>query len=130
MSPLTIARLALGGWGVFDVATGLGALFAPDLVAGMLQTSASADALVMFRRAGAYWAFLGIVQLAAAMAPTRDRLRLAGVFRVVDGFADIAWLAAGPAFTTQGWLTIGVSPPLCFAVGWLAFRAASALPAR
>lgn len=130
MSTLRLTRAALGVWGVFDVATGLASLFAPSLVATAIWPSAHADARIMLRRAGAFWLAMGVAQLLAAWRPTSDRLRLAGIMRCIDGVADAAWLASVPAFSTNGWATIGPSPALCFAVGGLALYAARATGAR
>jgi hypothetical protein len=117
-------RFVLLSWGIFDVLTAATAIFAPALFTASLWPSASGDVHQLVRRTAAWWLVMGVAQLAAFANPKPERLKLVALLRLVDGLADVLWLLSSPGFSSQGWITIGISPPLCLLVAWLAWSQA------
>jgi hypothetical protein len=127
-----LARFVLLTWGIFDVLTGIASVAVPSAAFATTWPAVDADGEIMIRRAGVFWLAMGIAQLAAFRKPTPERLRLAALVRLTDGFADLVWLFAGPAFTPSGFATIGPSPLLCLLVAgllWWVARSTSMLAA-
>lgn len=115
--------LALFSLGAFDFLLGLACIMSPGTVAGIFWPSAAPDALIMLRRTGISWLFLGVVQLAAFARPgDPNRLRLVALLRGMDGLSDAVWLASRPALNSFGWVIIILSPPLSLLFGWLLWR--------
>ena len=125
-SPFPLTRVARGlalGAGSLDAATGLGLVFVPVLVLGLMgATPPGAEALIYLRWVGAFVAAVGASYLIALVAGGGARLR--SVLEFTIGFRVAAGLFSAVAIA-RGWLApVWISVPVTdFALaavqGWL-----------
>lgn len=125
-SSFSLTRVARGlalVAGLLDAATGLGLVFAPVLVLGLMGVSApGAEALVYLRWVGAFVAAVGASYLIALVAGGGARLR--NVLEFTIGFRVAAGLFSAVAIA-RGWLApVWVSVPatdfaLAVVQGWM-----------